>query len=116
MQEGRAQHALQGPLVIEMECVRRDDRLVGQNCGFELATVEWNRRQREDGWIGKVRTAKILRDRVPIRILAVEEAVGADRHLIQKPEQTEASIQRGRVARDGEVRNGIEVLGEDRKS
>src|ERR1700691_1834252 len=110
MQEGRADDALHCPLVVEMERVPRDDRLVGQCRGFKLATVIRNGLHRQYGRISQVRRAERGGDRIYVRILTVEEAVGADRHLVPETEQIEFSVQRCRIAGDGEVRDGVEVL------
>src|ERR1700722_1102078 len=114
MQERCADDVLHRPLIVEMKSVGSDDRLVGQDGGFVLATVVWQRWYRKYRGIGEVRAAEILRDGVYIGILAVEKSVGPDRYFVSESEQIEFSVQRCRVAGDGEMRNGIEVFG-DRK-
>src|ERR1700739_3563210 len=112
MQERCADDVLHCPLIVEMKSVGGDDRLVGQDGGFVLATVVWEGWYRKYCGIGEVRAAEILRDGVYIGILAVEKSVGPDRYLVSESEQIEFSVQRCRVAGDGEMRNGIEVFGD----
>src|ERR1700726_3260344 len=112
MQERRAGDGLHRPLVVEMERVGGDDRLVGQYRGFKLATVVWNGWYRKYCGIGEVRAAEILCDGVHIGILAIEKSIGPDRYFVSKTEQIETPVQRCGVAGDGEVRNGIEILGD----
>jgi hypothetical protein len=64
-----------------LERVGRDDCLIGQDSGFELATVLWKGRYRKYVGIGEVRTAEILRDGACIGILAVEKSVRPDRYF-----------------------------------
>src|SRR6201998_902160 len=112
MQERRADDILHRPLIVEMERVGGDDCLVGQDSRLKLATVVWKGWYRKYCGIGEVRAAEILRDGVYIGILAVEKSVGPDRYFVSESEQIEFSVQRCRVAGDGEMRNGIEVLGD----
>src|SRR5580700_2028370 len=114
MQERSADDTLHRPLIVEMERVSGDDCLVGQDSGLKLATVVWKGWYRKYCGIGEARAAEILRDGVYIGILAVEKSVGPDRYFVSESEQIEFSVQRCRIAGDGEMRNGIEILG-DRK-
>ena len=83
-----------------------------------MADLNWPPRFGSGGSGNTVESARFelesLRDgaRVYIGILAVEKSVGPDRHFVHEAEQVEFSVQRCRVAGDGEVRNGSEVLGD----
>ena len=76
MQERRAGDALHGPLVVEMEGVAGDDRLVRQYGGFVLAAIIRDGLLRQYGRISQVRTAKDGSNRVSVGILTVEKTVG----------------------------------------
>src|ERR1700733_6498699 len=111
MQERRADNALHRPLVVKMECVGGDDRLVGQDGGFELTAIVRNRLRRQHSGVGQVRLAEHGSNGVYIGILTIEESVGADRHFVSETEQIETPVQRCGVAGNGEMWNGVEVFG-----
>ena len=54
MQERCTHHALHRPLIVEVEGVTGNDRLVLQNGRLELTAIVWNRWQRKQGGIGEV--------------------------------------------------------------
>src|SRR5580704_4362339 len=110
MQERCADDVLHCPLIVEMKGVGGDDRLVGQDGGFVLATVVWQGSYRKYRGIGEVRAAEILRDGVYIGILAVEKSIGPDRYFVSESEQIETPVQGSGVAGDGEVRDGVEIF------
>ena len=106
MQERRAGNGLHRPLVVEMERVAGDDRLVGQDRGFVFSAIVRGGLGRQYRGVGQVRGAEWDGDGVYIGILTVEVSVGPDRQFVSETEQIEPPVQRSGVAGDREVRNG----------
>ncbi len=112
MQEGDAERARERPLAAEVHRVAEDHRLHFQLAGPVFPAVRRGGLGRQDGGIGEVALAEGHRDRVAVGVLAVDEAVGGQAHVVHQPGQVERAVQRGGVAEDRVVLDRGEVLGD----
>ena len=95
-----------------MQRVANNERLLVQFGRFVFAASRRNRRRRKHRRIGEGRSAERLDDRVSVAVLAVHEAVRAERQVVLVSEDVDMAVERSRVAGDRKVRDRGEILGD----
>src|SRR5262249_20438181 len=103
-EERRVHDGLKGPLFVEMKRVAKDDRLLEQLTRFVFGAVRiivifW-----ENRGIGQIRRPENWGVHARVIILAVEETVRTDRHVVHEAENIDMAVERGLVADDRKMR------------
>ncbi len=96
----------------EVDLVAQHDRLDEETAGPVFAAVGGRRLGRQHRRVGQVAGPEADGDRVVVAVLAVDEAVGPQGHVVDEAPHRQAPGERGQVAEEGVVRDGGEVLGD----